>query len=148
MKGPLSDCAHTVVRCTSPDYREYPGSQKPRRDRILIGGCSHLHRWCLNISFAASNWLLLLRVSALWGRKRAVIWPLYFCYFALYVVISVIVGLAVARMSSESSLYFFGQAVLWWESGGVCTWADLDQNAWRTIQLLGRACSQNEYRPT
>ncbi|CAG7848005.1 SubName: Full=Uncharacterized protein {ECO:0000313/EMBL:CCA69802.1} [Serendipita indica DSM 11827] len=65
--------------------------------QVYISGLS----WCLNISFAASNWLLLLRVSALWGRKRAVIWPLYFCYFALYVVISVIVGLAVARMSKR-----------------------------------------------
>ncbi|PVG01973.1 hypothetical protein CPB86DRAFT_870669 [Serendipita vermifera] len=55
--------------------------------------------WIVNISFAASNWLLLLRVSALWGRRRSIIYPLYAFYVGLYFTITVIVGVATASMS-------------------------------------------------
>ncbi|KAG8819663.1 hypothetical protein FRC19_009624 [Serendipita sp. 401] len=57
--------------------------------------------WCINISFAASNWLLLLRVSALWGRKKLVIYPLYAGYVALYIALTVIVGIAGVTMAKN-----------------------------------------------
>ncbi|KAG8833693.1 hypothetical protein FRC17_010225 [Serendipita sp. 399] len=71
--------------------------------------------WCINISFAASNWLLLLRVSALWGRKKLVIYPLYACYVALYITLTVIVGIAGVTMAKNLAYHPIAQICIFTE---------------------------------